>query len=232
MKLVFSQGIAYQPTKKVSVDLYVDRFKYDPYISTNYSTSSKGIDIKALVQYSFSKSDNITIRLRYKTTPQNTDLNDIIIPFSVEKRTFNARLHGIHYPNKSLRIQGRIEACYFHHLGGVPELGWMAFLDFNRRKISSKFSVNGRITIFDTPSFDSRIYAYENDLLYVYSVPFYYEQGISTYFNVRWKINKHFSFWLKAGRTSYLGKDEISSGLHQIDSGFKNTFKVQMRYKL
>jgi len=45
------------------------------------------------------------------------------------------------------------------------------------------FSMNGRLAYFHTDGYNSRLYAYENDVLYSFSIPALYGEGIRAYLN-------------------------------------------------
>ena len=54
-----------------------------------------------------------------------------------------------------------------------------------------------RFVVFNTGSYDARVYAYENDLLYNYSVPAYYGKGMRAYMNLSYKVSPMIGLWLK-----------------------------------
>ena len=56
---------------------------------------------------------------------------------------------------------------------------------------------------FDTKNWNNRIYLYENDVLYAYSIPALYGQGGRIYFNMRWKIIPQLSLYLRVSETIY-----------------------------
>ncbi|MFQ3579869.1 MAG: helix-hairpin-helix domain-containing protein, partial [Bacteroidales bacterium] len=84
---------------------------------------------------------------------------------------------------------------------------------------------------FQTDDYDTRIYAYENDLLYVFSVPAYYYRGSRFYTMVKYSFGKAIDVWLRYSRTLYTNKDYISSGLNKIDSNTKSEIKFMMVVK-
>jgi len=91
-----------------------------------------------------------------------------------------------------------------------------------------RFSVNGRLAYFSTDGYNSRLYAYENDLLYSFSIPALYGKGIRTYLNFRQAINDKLTFWLKVAATrrfSQTGTEEPG------DLAMKSELKIQIRYQ-
>ena len=87
-----------------------------------------------------------------------------------------------------------------------------------------------RVAYFDTDSYDERLYAYENDVYYAFTVGSYYYQGLRAYLMLRYKI-QNLSIWLRVSRTHYLNKETISSGLTEIDKPHKTEVKVQGMYR-
>jgi hypothetical protein len=57
--------------------------------------------------------------------------------------------------------------------------------------------INGRIMLFETTDYNSRIYAFENDLAFSSSIPSFYGKGIKTYINFRYGITKRCNLYLK-----------------------------------
>ena len=60
-----------------------------------------------------------------------------------------------------------------------------------------------RMQAFDAREWNNRIYAYENDVLYAYSIPNVYGLGARFYLNARYKINDTFSVYLRVSETIY-----------------------------
>ncbi len=64
-------------------------------------------------------------------------------------------------------------------------------------------TLQGRFSAFHIRDYDNRIYFYENDVLYAYSIPAMYGIGGRLYLNTRYKINEHVALYLKAAHTVY-----------------------------
>ena len=56
---------------------------------------------------------------------------------------------------------------------------------------------------FDARQWNNRIYAYENDVLYAYSIPNVYGLGGRFWVNVRYKINDMFAIYIRVSETIY-----------------------------
>jgi hypothetical protein len=66
--------------------------------------------------------------------------------------------------------------------------GVLLLEDLNYRVRSVPLTFWMRYCVFRTDDYDSRIYTWENDLLYSFSIPALYGKGSRFYFMVSWKI--------------------------------------------
>lgn len=85
--------------------------------------------------------------------------------------------------------------------------------------------------MYDTDDFDSRIYAFENDVLYSFSVPALYDRGTRSYVMAEYSY-KRLTFWVRYAITRFTDRYIISSGLQQIDGNIASDIRVQCRLKL
>jgi hypothetical protein len=110
-------------------------------------------------------------------------------------------------------------------------LGLLAYQDVgvNISKIGLDFKL--RFALFDTDTYDERLYAYENDLSYTFTISSYYYRGCKTYFIIKWKSNR-FEIQGKISRLLFFNKHQIGSGLELIDAPHKTEVKVQILVKL
>lgn len=58
-----------------------------------------------------------------------------------------------------------------------------------------------RLQAFDAREWANRIYVYENDVLYAFSIPATYGQGGRIYLNMRWRVLEQLSLYLRASET-------------------------------
>lgn len=78
--------------------------------------------------------------------------------------------------------------------------------------------LQGRLLLFHAPNWDNRVYTYENDVLYGYSVPAIYGQGVRMYLNLRWKIIDQLSLYFRISETIYAKNWAIMHDKPQSDT--------------
>lgn len=60
-----------------------------------------------------------------------------------------------------------------------------------------------RLQAFDVPEWDNRIYTYENDVLYAFSIPATYGRGGRWYVNMRYRLTEQLSLYMRVSETIY-----------------------------
>ena len=75
-------------------------------------------------------------------------------------------------------------------IANTSENGSLSFVDLHYKPLMKSFSATLRMFSFETEGYDSRIYAYENDIMYSYSINSFYGSGKGFYINSNYKINK------------------------------------------
>ena len=93
-------------------------------------------------------------------------------------------------------------------------------------------SLDARVAIFDTDDYASRIYAYERDLLYSFSVPALYGEGRRSYVLLRYEPTSSLTIEAKYGVTWYPRRRTLGSGLNATDGPASREVRLQLRWGL
>jgi hypothetical protein len=128
-----------------------------------------------------------------------------------------------------LRMEDRIHLAFIK--GSTAETGLLLYHDINYKLPNIKIDCSARLALFDTGSWASRLYAYENDVLGAFSVPAYYAQGTRWYINLHWHQWKNLDLWLRLAQTRYSDKETISSGLASIAGSVQTDLSLQVRWQ-
>jgi len=219
-------GLRFLPAKYMTLSAYSDLYKSNWY---SYSTAGPSTGWEVLTQADFRFSENFSFYLRYKNEENDQKYKDEKLYVNLPERTQKIRLHFDYSLSETISLKSRIEHVYFK--GNVSENGFLVFQDFQYHSKSNKLSTTARFAYFNTESYDSRIYAYENDLLYTFSVPAFYGKGVRTFLNLHYKITSKLDGWLKFGNTLWTDRETISSGYNEIDGKCKSELKMQLRLK-
>lgn len=211
------------------LDAYAD-FYHFPWLKYRTDAPTSGNDY--MIQFTFrpNKQVELTSRFQYQNksinyNPDNLYLNPVVgRPKQGWRTQFNYKI------NKEITLRSRMELTWFDKHGKEPQNGFLVFSDVIYKPFSKPFSGNIRLSYFETDGYDSRIYSFENDVLYGYSIPVFFGKGYRYYLNVRYKVNKKLSFWGRFAQTIYLDQNEMGSGLDLIKRNRKSEIKLEMIY--
>ena len=87
-----------------------------------------------------------------------------------------------------------------------------------------------RLQYFETDGYNSRIYAYESDVLYSYSIPAFFDKGFRYYLNLNYDLTKKLSCWVRFAQTIYRNRNTVGSGLDEIQGNRKSEMRFQVRW--
>jgi hypothetical protein len=126
-------------------------------------------------------------------------------------------------------LSGRALYSRFRYGGFAPSQGLGFVADGSARR--GRFSLSARVAYIQTDDYDSRLYAYERDMPYAFSVPAYYNEMIRSYALLSYRLSPHLDLWLRAARTSSLDQEALGSGLETIEGPRRTELKIQVRWR-
>ena len=223
-------GIQIKPIPKWKINAYYDFFRF-PWFRYRIYAPSKGYEWLARV--TFQPSRNLTGFFQIREEQKNRNLSDSgesALPYQLG--TLN-KVNGIgsleYQVSKSFFFRSRIlfSRVYFND---QKSTGFMVLQD--AQYSFSKFRITGRVALFDTDDYDTRLYAFENNVLWTFSIPAFAGQGMRYYLLGQYKLNSQLTAYFRFSRTSYTDRETISSGLQEIDGPRQTETTLLLRYML
>lgn len=146
----------------------------------------------------------------------------------VESQRDRLRLHAIYKVSPGLELRSRVEWTTVHADDQGKSQGFMAYQKLVVVK-SLGFPLSGmvRYSIFDTDTYDTRAYAFENDLFSAISIPTLSGRGSRYYFNLLWRVNRWLRLEARVEQTNQV-KAVTSTGT----TGKERFFKLQARVRM
>jgi hypothetical protein len=221
-------GLNAQLSREWRITAYADHFSF-PWMKYRTYMPSRGYDYLLQVNYRPSRTVEMYARYRVRNKPLNTPEPGAIRHLDDVKRQ-NIRLHFAYDISPSFSLRNRVEWIGFG-FGPREETGYMVYQDILYRHFSSPWALTFRYALFDTDGFDSRIYAYENDVLYAFSFPFYSDKGSRVYLLARYRLNRNIDLYARLAQTFYTNRHEIGSGMDLIEGNTRTEIKAQLRVR-
>ncbi|HBL78133.1 MAG: hypothetical protein A2W90_13685 [Bacteroidetes bacterium GWF2_42_66] len=222
----FYIGAKFLPTAKISLSAYHDFFRYR---WLKYQTVSPSTGAETFFQLNYVPSSAVNFHIRYfgerkeeKSSEEQLKTNKMT---SLQKIRLNLDVQV----NDQWSLKSRAEFSGFE--GDENEQGMVFLQDI--KYIASRLPVSCQLRFlwFDTDGYNSRLYAYENDLLHNYSVPVLSGKGVRTYLNAKISISEKTDLWFKLARTQYFDQQITGTGLDEIESDRRTEIKFQIRFR-
>ncbi|HEX6982805.1 MAG TPA: helix-hairpin-helix domain-containing protein [Balneolaceae bacterium] len=223
-------GLQHTLGEKITISAYVDQFRFPgPRFGTNQPT--KGFDWLGKVEVELNSDLEFYLQLRSETEESEYEIMDefgrLQRKLDDAKRS-SARANVEYWVNEKVRLRMRGELVRSRQAGEDAELGYLLYQDL-RLRLTDNFTLDTRLTIFETESYATRLYQFENDLLYVFSSQALFNQGQRMYVLLNYEPFEFLEIWAKFGITIYEGQQVIGSGLNQIKGDTRSEVGVQAR---
>lgn len=206
---------------------YVDIFKF-PWLRFRSYAPSTGYEWLLRVDYEPSRKVKIFMQLREEYKSRNVDTNSSNQYKLAAGKKNNYWVNLDYSPHAMLRLRSRAQLSTYTINKKVTR-GFALMQDFILD--IGKLKLTMRYAIFETEDYDNRQYSYENDVWLAYSIPAYNGSGVRKMAIIEYKINKHFSLWLRYAQIRYQNLEYIGSGLDRIDGDRKDDVKAQIVIK-
>lgn len=221
-------GIQIYLNRAWKISGYFDNWRHK-WLKFGIEAPSVGSEYLVQLTYRPNRSTEMYLRYRNETKERNAVDNDSAIDFLVPHQKTQLRFHLSSKLNHAFTIKSRVEFARYHNGIDAVENGFLVYQDLAYN--ADRFRFSTRFAIFDTDTYNARMYAYESDLLYNFSVPAYYYKGSRFYFNCRYNVSKHLLLEARFARTTFYNRDFVGSGLEMIDGNSRSEIKVQARVR-
>jgi hypothetical protein len=233
-------GISLRPSAVWQVDAYADFFHF-PWLKYRVNAPGSGSDYLVQLLYQPAKKVEWLSRYRFEQKPANQAGEDIPLKPVVQAVRQSWRTQIAWQTTRSITLKSRVELLWYNGGGDREnEKGFSAFTELFY-KMNSAFSINMHLHYFETAGYDSRIYAYEQDVPYSFSIPLFQEKGLRYYVNVKQDMSAllfprrrrkmDWIAWLRLAQFLYEPGTAIGSGLDEIKSNRKTELKMQLMIK-
>jgi len=203
---------------------YVDLYKLP---STSNGFGIVGKDLMAHMQQSISKQLDFIFQIRNKTKSQ------IEIRFADDERNqINYRVAYIFKATSHFSLSQRFEFVKVsYNPSRYNEEGFLTFVEGKYRNNKNGISLKARCIIFDTQSYDSRLYQYESDIAGNFANPPIYGKGIRWYLVAGYEFIEGFQFSFKYSETKKLDEVVLGSGDDEIQGNLDNQIALQLDFE-
>lgn len=239
----FYTGLHLTPHADWAVKGYFDLYHF-PWVRYTAGRSSSGYDARLVAEHEPYDWLSWYLQLRTETREGNIDVHDAAgrpLQGLTDQTRQSARLHLDYAFSERLRLRSRIEGVRYREQSpryedAAPQaqqdthFGLLLYQDLRWRPLRS-LRLDARLAFFDTDSYAARVYAYENDLLYAFSVPAFSGTGRRFYVLARYAPFEKAVLEVKYAATHFRGVDSVGSGYEEIDAPHRREIRAQVRLR-
>lgn len=228
----FYIGLRHDLNEKVTLSGYFDQYRFaSPTFGTTQATG--GFDMLGMAEVFFNSRLNVYLLLRNEIQDEEyvvvNEMGKVELRLGQEKRA-SIRANFEYYVSPTVRLRSRVEYVQNQEAGGEKEDGFLIYQDL-RVQPTPKLRIDGRISLFDTDSFTTRVYQFESDLLYVLSNTVLYDQGQRAYIALKYDATKFADVWFKYGITIFEDTQSLGSGLAEVQGNKRSSVGLQVRFQ-
>lgn len=225
----FYTGIEIYPFKKWKLSAYADAYSF-PWTRYNTAIPSSGTDF--LLQANFNPKRDLSMlwRVKYENGMKNQSDSNLTMPF-ITRFTKGSLRYQLNFTTANFQLKTQLEASTYRESSAL-HYGISALQDICYDFKQIPLSIDFRYQIFDIDDYENRIYTYENDILYAFSIPAIYGLGSRYYVNLKWEIIKNLHLWMKFSQTIYADdRESTGSGTEQTDGNKRSEIRMMISYK-
>jgi hypothetical protein len=223
-------GIQFKPSSQVKFNAYVDFFRF-PWLKFRVYAPSQGQEWLARLTYTPQKNLLASVQIKQEQKMRNAATEEATVPtytlVPILKNQVQASLEMS--VSAELSFQSRILWNQVV-LDQTKTQGWMLLQDLSFKQ--EKWKLTARMALFDTDSFDNRLYTYEHNALGAFAIPAFAGKGSRQYLLIQYRIHPKLTAYFRIAQTRYVDREVISSGMQEITGSKQTDTVLVLRYVL
>ncbi len=225
-------GLALRPNPRWRIAAFYDQYRF-PWVRFGVPRPSTGHEALVVVEHRPRRWLTLYVQGRSETKETGSPYVDargrLLDAVRPETRQ-SVRLHGNYRFSARLRLRARLEVVRFAAPNMPDAYGLVLYQDARWQPVKT-VQLDLRLAFFDTDSFDARVFIYEDDLLYTFSVPAFNGRGQRAYALARWTPTGRLTLLAKAAVTRFEDVRSVGSGLDEVEGNRLREVRVQLRWR-
>lgn len=225
----FYMGLNVKGSNGLQLNAFMDFYKF-PWLKYAVDFPSNGSEWHMKLSYAFNKKNSIALSFNHKADYVNVTNENQVMKNFLQKERCHFRFQYDFSLNDILSFSNRVDLMNYKLGNQIHSNGFLFYSNFKIKNILRKLNSEFRFLLFDSESYDSRLYAFENDLLQSFAINNYYGKGARYFLIMKYKESKNLSFLAKWSVTSYFDRTTIGSSTNQISGNKISELKLQVYY--
>ena len=229
-------GARIKPSSSWTINAYLDQYRF-PFLRFNEPRPTQGSEALLHVEHRPRRYLRMYMQARTETRETGIDVpgtvpGSVVGGLSTQTRQ-TLRLQGEWDANRELRLRARVEGSRYVDPDRTQpdQYGSLVYQDV-RWQALPWLRADTRLTLFDTDGYDARLYAFENDLTGVFSIPALNGRGVRAYILFSADPADDVRVQLKLASTWLRNVTRIGSGATEVEGNRVSDLGVQVRVRI
>ena len=226
-------GIRAQPIPGLCLSTYYDQFEH-PQPTYLLSAPSHGNDFLVAAEWKFTEHYGITYRFKRKDLPSAIDEHDLYgrsMKGIISHIQHSYRLTSELISSPSLRLSSRVEWVNMNYGGMQHAEQGVLMSQAIKWNMYSPLTIQARLAVFETDSYDSSIYEFEDEVPGAYANPALYGRGMRWYCILRYQVFSKMYVAAKYAQTVKEGIKSIGTGNDAISGDSQSVLSAQVEIR-
>lgn len=219
-------GIQIKPNKDLRISAFVDMITY-PWLRYQIDAPSTASDYFIQLEYKPTKTLEWLFRFRTNNSIQNGNVDEEQSLVNIKKDQIRCQ---VSVDNAPISFSMRIDANRYTPENAIPQTGISSFFNVSLRFPQKPWSAQVRLGYFDTDSYDTRLFAFENDVLFKNTLSTVWGTGWRFYINGKYNVNKHITFFSKIGSTQRATVNDKNPSLKEYQTFLEYTVQALLSF--
>lgn len=216
--------------KKITLSLFGDFYSF-PWLKYRINRPVQGYETGVMAGWQSSRGLSFTFRYYQKEGALNGNSGDnhLYSISAIKSRSYRVSINWV--PNPALMLNTRLEVRETETNEKSAGYGYLACQDLQVKSRGIPLTGTFRYALFDIPVYDQRIYIYEPEVLYGYSMPAYSGRGIRVCLVLKYGITRWCQLWVRGAVTHFNDRMEVGSGLEVRDGNMITELTGQVMFR-
>lgn len=217
------------PVAGWKLSAYADVFRF-PWLKYGIDAPSAGKEGMVQVDHVHNKQLSVYFRYKYKQKEQNETSGSggslRVAPYTQHRM----RLQLQYAVSAVVSLRTSADGVCYREVGEKGQ-GWMISQSMGWKPVHIPFQTDLYAAFFHTANSSCRISSYEKNILYAFTMPSFYGEGVRTSCTFKWKLSRQLALSAKWACTWYADRDVIGTDLEAIDGSVKMDLYALLRWK-
>ena len=236
----FSQGSTVQNEEGVYVSLqwapiaywkfsgFADFYRF-PWLRYTVDSPSTGKEYMIQADFTGIKKTTVSTRYRFKQREKNITQGHEVIVLPADQHRLRVQITL--KPSGIMTYRTTAEGNFYEDNIKPSTHGFVFSQNASFKKPASPVQFDVFAAYFKTSDYNTRIFSSEKNMLYSFSIPSFYGEGIRLAAVLRFNFSKNLYIQAKAAWVHYYDRDVIGTDNEEIEGHDKIDFYAQLRWK-